>query len=133
MNAVESKIDGKKVVVGMLCIPVHIRMDEFQYHFDPWGGWFEDLNDKTKAGFYIQGTNEVSDKDIPFHGIDIDLDKDYVFAMEYAVKKTVEKNKLIQVKTLDPYCGPGLGAIPRNFPTPKPVGRLPSDMGGPLE
>lgn len=51
---------------------------------------------------YVEGMKEVGDVDMPFNYIDRDLDMDYVFALEYNLKKTAEKNQLVQVQTLDP-------------------------------
>jgi hypothetical protein len=100
VDVVKSEFDGKQVVVGMLCIPVEIRMDEFQYFSNRWGEWFKDLSRKTKAGVRVRRSQEVSDEDMPFDYIN--LNTDYVFALEYGVKKIAEKNKLVQVTTRDP-------------------------------
>lgn len=102
VDVIESECDGKRVIIGMLCIAVHIRMDEFQYTLHPQGRWFEDLNSNTKAGVRVDQMAEVRDEDMPFNYVDVDLDKNYVFALDYNIKKTAEKNRLIQVKTLDP-------------------------------
>ncbi|KAI7973805.1 hypothetical protein EIK77_001004 [Talaromyces pinophilus] len=116
VDAVESNFDGKQVIVGMLCIPAVVRMVEVQAMSSPWGKCFEDLRENIKVGFRLTRGKEVKDADMPFNYIDIDLDKDYVFAMEYGLKKTCENNYLVQVKTLDPYSpDKALALFPETF------------------
>lgn len=54
VDVVKSEFDGKQILVGMLCIPVQIRMVEIQYASSPWGMCFQDLSRKMKAGVRVQ-------------------------------------------------------------------------------
>lgn len=116
VDTVESNFEGKQVIVGMLCIPAVVRMVEVQVMSSPWGKCFEDLRENIKVGFRLTRGKEVKDADMPFNYIDIDLDKDYVFAMEYGLKKICENNHLVQVKTSDPHSpGKARALFPETF------------------
>uniref|UniRef100_A0A093VT45 Uncharacterized protein n=1 Tax=Talaromyces marneffei PM1 TaxID=1077442 RepID=A0A093VT45_TALMA len=101
VDIVKCDIDGKPVVVGLLCIPVEIRLDESLYSPNRKEEWFQDLSQDTKAGVRVQRRDEVRDEDMPFNHIS-DLNTNYVFALEYGWKKAAEKTKLVQVTTRDP-------------------------------
>lgn len=116
VDAVESNLDGKKVIVGMLCIPAVVSMVEVQAMSSPWRKCFEDLSQIIKVGVRVTRGEEVEDKDMPFNYIYSDLEKDYVFALEYALTKTCENNQIVQVKTLDPRSpGKALALFPETF------------------
>lgn len=85
-----------RAVVGMLCIPIEIKWLEHQYHSNSYREWFDDPKPETKVRIKIQRQRTLKG-DVPFSYCD--SDENYAFAMQYAVKKPAEREKLVHVRT----------------------------------